>query len=274
MLIGLIISILIGVITATLLYWRVRAMREMHKLNKMQMAAIKKQNEQLTHANNDLKQFAYVVGHDLKEPLRMIKSFSKVLAQHYSDKLDDDGIAAINFLDEGAERIESMLGDLLHYARVGIREDSEHIEWISLNDVLDTVKHNLAQRINENNARINYSGLPMMYTSRSQMVQLFQNLIANAIKFRSEDEPLIEIEAKILEQGYEFSVSDNGIGIPEEHAERIFKIFQRLHSRDKYEGTGIGLAICQKIVQRHNGSIWVESEVGQGTTFYFTLLHQ
>ena len=231
---------------------------------------ISKQNNQLVQANEELQQFAYVVSHDLKEPLRMIGSYSQLLLQKMSQNLDENSQKYSGFVSEGVSRMNNLLDALLQYSTIG--KDEEEQEIIDMNDIVDDVIFNLKLLIRETNAQVEFSGLPSMRVLPSRMVHLFQNLIGNAIKFRNgETPPHIKIEAIESSSNVVFSVSDNGIGIESEHIERIFVIFQRLHTRKQYEGTGIGLAICQKIVQGMGGRIWVQSKVGHGSIFQFSI---
>jgi PAS domain S-box-containing protein len=231
--------------------------------------ALKEKTEELARSNKDLEQFAYVASHDLQEPLRMVTSYVQLLARRYQGKLDSDADEFIGFASDGAIRMRKLINDLLTYSRVGTQgkdlspTDSEAILAQSVND--------LKVAIEENGALVTHAPLPMVMADRPQLGQLFQNLIGNAIKFRGNEPPHVHISANRNGNGWTFSVRDNGIGIAAEYSERIFIIFQRLHNRQEYAGTGIGLAICKKIVERHGGHIWVESDVGKGATFYFTL---
>lgn len=241
---------------------------------------------ELERSNIELEQFAYVASHDLQEPLRMVASYVQLLEKRYKDKLDAQANEFINYAVEGVNRMQRLIFDLLSYSRVGTRPLG--FKFVSCEDVLKQTINNLREAVNENKAEIIYDNLPIVMADEVQLGQLFQNLIGNAIKFRREDEtPCIHIEAKnrkskrIPNEGestdsgelteWVFSVKDNGIGISHDHFKRIFIVFQRLHTRSKYPGTGIGLAICKKIVERHGGEIWVESELGKGTVFYFTI---
>ncbi|MDQ3071891.1 MAG: ATP-binding protein [Bacteroidota bacterium] len=226
-------------------------------------------NKELGRSNQDLEQFAYVASHDLKEPLRMVSSYAQLLSRLYGSKLDSDAVEFIKYITEGAHRMQSLINDLLNYSRIG-RIDAE-IKDVDLNTILDIVKTNLGEKIAAADVIIKYSKLPVINGIESQLLQLFQNLIENAIKFRSEAQPEILINAERKAGHWLFSVKDNGIGIPDQHIERVFVIFQRLHERNKYPGTGMGLAICKKIVELHGGKIWIDSEEGKGTTFFFTL---
>ncbi len=226
----------------------------------------------LARSNAELEQFAYVASHDLREPLRMITSFVQLLQRHCQDKLDADSIRYIEFAVDGARRMEQLINDLLQYARVGTH--GKEFTAVDSNHVVQMALQNLDIAIRENQATVTVAGaLPSVQGDDVQLTQLFQNLIANGIKFRRADEPpRIEIGAARNGHDCVFSVRDNGIGIEPKFFERIFVIFQRLHARDKYPGTGIGLAVCKKIVECHGGRIWVESTPGQGAAFYFTLL--
>jgi PAS domain S-box-containing protein len=231
---------------------------------------VKLRTEELAKSNADLKQFAYVASHDLREPLRMITNFLQLLERRYKDKLDDDAREFINFAVDGAKRLDSMIIDLLEYSRIANKDVM--FREVDLDKVLDKIKLNLNIAINENHAQITHDSLPTtLRADENQMVLLFQNLIGNAIKYRSETEPQIHVSCKKQRNFFQFSVRDNGIGIEPKHLERIFTIFQRLHTHQEYEGSGIGLSIAQRIVHQHGGEIWAESELGDGSTFYFTL---
>ena len=234
-----------------------------------QVTELKKALTDLERSNQELEQFAYVASHDLQEPLRMVASYTQLLEKRYKDQLDQDAKDFIGFAADGANRMQRLINDLLAYSRVGTRGKS--LEPTDCHTMLGQAIANLSMVIEENHAVVTSDELPTVMADASQMVQLFQNLIGNAIKFRGEESPRIHVSA--LEKGNEwvFSVKDNGIGIEAQFSERIFIAFQRLHSREKYPGTGIGLAICKKIVDRHGGKIWVESELGKGSTFYFSI---
>ena len=230
---------------------------------------LRKTNQQLLRSNEELEQFAYLASHDLREPLRMVTSFTQLLAQRYSGKLDADADQIIGFAVDGSIRMEELIHDLLEYSRVGKQDKSFAI--VDCESVLDLCAHNLQLLIQETNTTITRMALPTVIGKQGQLIQLFQNLIENAIVYRSQKSPKIEIAVKALAEQWLFSVKDNGIGIAPQYQERIFQIFQRLHTRQEYPGTGIGLAICHKIIERHGGKIWVESAAGEGATFYFTL---
>lgn len=224
--------------------------------------------EELARSNAELENFAYIASHDLQEPLRMVASFAELLGQRYRDQLDDKAREFIGYIDEGTQRMKLLIDDLLTYSRLGRKK-----EWrpTDLNTVLDRALFNLALLIEETGAEITRNPLPTVHTDPVQMLQVFQNLIGNALKFRAQSRPQVQIGAQEDENEWVFSVRDQGIGIAPEYAERIFLMFQRLHSRSQYPGTGIGLALCKKIVENHKGRIWVESQEGQGATFYFTI---
>ena len=224
---------------------------------------------ELTHLNEELEQFAYISSHDLQEPLRMITSYLQLLQRKYQGNLDDKADKYINFAIDGAARMQNLIIDLLEYSRVGTVD--EEPESIDCEFILDKVLSNIKAVIKENNATISHDPLPEVMADSTQLVQVFQNLILNGIKFHGEETPKIHIAAEKKASEWVFSVQDNGIGIDPQYSERIFEIFKRLNSRERYPGTGIGLAICKKIIERHGGRIWVESELGKGSTFYFTL---
>lgn len=237
---------------------RKNAEKELYKINK-----------KLERSNAELEQFAYVASHDLREPLRMITTFLELLEKKYKGQLDADAIEYIKYAVDGAKHLNSMINDLLNYARIAHKE----IEFTKIDTeiVLQQTLINLKSMIDDNNAVITYDKLPKISCNEHLLLELFQNLIGNSIKYKSAEPPRIHVSAIEDKNKIIFTIRDNGIGMSAKHLERIFVIFQRLHTREEYEGTGIGLAIAQKIVQQHGGEIWAESEPGKGTTFYFTI---
>ena len=231
--------------------------------------ALAQRAAELARSNAELEQFAYVASHDLQEPLRMVASFTQLLAKRYQDKLDADGREFIAYAVDGATRMQKLIADLLSYSRVGTR--GKPFQPANCDAILERVLVGLKLAINESGAIVRHDPLPTLMGDDIQLEQLFQNLLANAIKFRSETPPVVHLSAEHAGNEWKFSVRDNGIGIAPEYAERIFMIFQRLHTKAEYPGSGIGLAICKKIVERHSGRIWVNSEPESGTTFFFTI---
>jgi signal transduction histidine kinase len=223
----------------------------------------------LARSNSELQQFAYVASHDLQEPLRMVASFTQLLAKRYKDKLDDDAREFIDFAVDGATRMQTLITDLLMYSRVGTQ--GKPLERTECDAVLDRVLSNLKLTVQENGAEILREPLPAIFCDPIQLGQLFQNLIVNSIKFRGRQPPKIHIFGERHGDDWQIAVRDNGIGIDPQQGERIFVIFQRLHTKTEYPGTGIGLAICKKIAERHGGRIWVEPSPGGGSTFRFTV---
>jgi PAS domain S-box-containing protein len=225
--------------------------------------------EDLKRSNEELEQFAYVASHDLQEPLRAVTSYTQLLAQRYQGNLDAKADKYINYIVDGATRMQQLINDLLAYSRLETR--AQEFEIAGCNAAVQQSLCNLQIAIAEKKAVITCESMPTVMADEFQLVQLFQNLIGNSIKFCGPDVPRIQIAAIIQDDEWLFSVRDNGIGIDPEYADRIFIIFGRLHSRREYSGTGIGLAICKRIVERHGGRIWVESQLGEGATFYFTI---
>ena len=225
--------------------------------------------DELKRSNEDLKQFASAASHDLQEPLRGIESFISLIEKRYKGKLDEKADEYIDYVVHDVNRMQMLIKDLLEYSRVSVRE--KVFSPVNCTVVLEQALINLRSAIEESGAEVTYDSLPTVLGDASQLTRLFQNLIGNAIKFRSQEPLTIHISARREEAEWIFSVRDTGIGIDQTQVERIFVIFQRLHSRQSYPGTGIGLAICKRIVEQHGGRIWVESELQKGSTFYFTL---
>jgi PAS domain S-box-containing protein len=238
------------------------------------------QAQELARSNKELEQFAYVASHDLQEPLRMITSYVQLLARRYQGQLSAEADEFISFAVDGATRMQQLINDLLGYSRVGSR--GGELAAVACETVLAEALTNLGAAIQTNRATVTHDSLPVVMADHSQLVQLFQNLIGNAIKFHSQSPPCVHVSAQAVEKPnctgqlpnrgtWRLAIKDNGIGIEPQFADRIFVVFQRLHTSADYPGTGIGLAVCKKIVERHGGRIWVESEPGKGATFFFTL---
>ena len=230
---------------------------------------LRRQAEELARSNKELEQFAYIASHDLQEPLRIVSGYCQLLKRRYSGKLDADADKFINYALEGAVRLQELITDLLAYSRVSTK--AKPFAAVKLSEVAEQAVANLQMAINDRGAELFIDSLPEVMGDSHQLLQLFQNLIGNAVKFCSETNPKVWVKAARDKNFWTVTVKDNGIGIDPKHFEKIFTIFQRLHSREKYDGTGIGLAICKKVVQRHGGSIHVESEPGRGAEFIFTL---
>lgn len=249
---------------------------ELEKSNKLLKKEIREHQlteAKLAESNRELEQFAYVASHDLQEPLRMVSSYLSLLLRRNQDSLDQDSKEFIGFAVDGAKRMQVMIQDLLMYSRV--KTQAKPFESCSCNDLIERVLHNLKISIEECGAKVTHGDLPVVQVDVGQFERLLLNLVGNAIKYRDKDTvPEVHISAELKDGNWIFCISDNGIGIDPKHQDRIFGIFQRLHGRNEYSGTGIGLAICKRIVERHNGKIWVESEEGQGARFYFTIPEQ
>jgi signal transduction histidine kinase len=248
-----------------------RALQEQEALRLRRKAEedLARKAEELARSNADLEQFAYIASHDLQEPLRMVAAYTKLIAERYRGRLDENGDKFIAYACEGALRMQTLIQDLLQFSRVG--RAGAKIVSIDCEAAMAEVLLTLGPALRESGAIVTYTSLPVVRMEASQMTQVFQNLIANAIKFHGEPPPTISIRAEKAGAEWLFSVSDNGIGIPPESAETVFVVFHRLHTRSEYSGNGIGLAICKKIIERNGGKIWVEPHVGEGTTFKFTL---
>lgn len=246
-----------------------RALEAQNVRLRHEIAARETTQEALRRSNAELEQLAYVASHDMQEPLRMIASYLQLIVQRYPDKLDDDGREFIGYAVDGAKRMQALIDDLLAYSRVGTK--ARPLEPVESEAVLDTALRHLRVAIEESGARIDRGPLPRVVGDASQLVQLFQNLVGNAIKFRGREPPVVSISCEERDDAWCFEVRDNGIGIEAAYFERIFVLFQRLHGRREYPGTGIGLALCKRIVERHGGDIGVESRPGAGSVFRFTL---
>jgi PAS domain S-box-containing protein len=236
---------------------------------KLAAAELARSHAELERSNEELQRFAYVASHDLQEPLRMVAGYTQLLARRYEDQLDAEAHSFIDYAVDGVKRMKQLIHDLLAYSRVGSQGRS--FEPVELVEAVEWALANLEAAVEEAGAKIEYGDLPKVDGDRPQLGQLFQNLIGNALKFGDGQVPRIRIHARTTEEGWSIGVEDNGIGIEPRHREKIFEIFQRLQRREQVEGTGIGLAICSRIVERHGGRIWVESEPGEGSTFWFTL---
>jgi PAS domain S-box-containing protein len=232
----------------------------------------KEKEDELRRANDDLQQFAYSASHDLQEPIRNVAVYSEIVAKRYHNILDADGQQFLGFLTEGGRRLGMLINDLLAYTRAGMVESD--MPTVDSSAVLRHTLASLAEAIRETDARVTYDPLPEVQMSEAHLQQVFQNIIGNALKYRAGDAPLIHVSAVRQGPAWRFSVKDNGIGIESQYKEKIFGVFKRLHRDQKYSGTGIGLAICQRVVERYGGRIWVESAQGKGSTFFFTILER
>ena len=250
-------------------WWGVNSLHRMDTQRRQAERELQETAAKLARSNADLEQFAYVASHDLKEPLRAISGSVQILQERYRARLDAGAEEVIKHTVDGATRMQTLIDDLLKYSRLATREAP--LERSDCSEIVQEVIANLESLIEESKAVVTYGPLPVVTGDRIQLLQVFQNLISNGIKYRSQRTPKIHINAEERSNEWVFSVSDNGIGIAPQYADRIFRIFQRLHTRREYPGTGIGLAICKKIVERHGGRIWVESELEEGSMFYFTL---
>jgi signal transduction histidine kinase len=248
---------------------RERAQGALRHLNETLERRVSAQTADLKRSNDELAQFAYIASHDLQEPLRSIKGFLDLVIKRQKDRLDEDGKQCIEFARDGAERMRTLIGALLSYSRISTQ--AKTLAPCDTRAVIERVMGDLSFAIQDCGARVIWGALPVVSGDNQQLGQVFQNLVSNALKFRGAAPPVIRISAKRDGAFWQFSVADNGIGIEPRFAEQIFEVFHRLHSREEYAGSGIGLAICRKIVRRHGGKIWVESSLGRGATFHFTL---
>ena len=233
-----------------------------------QQVSLNRTNEELTRSNADLEQFAYVASHDLKAPLNMIAGYSQLLADRYDGEFDSEADKYMTYTIEGSIRMGALIDDLLEYSRVG--KTGEELKQTDCGAVVNVALENLRGAIEESDAVVSCDPMPTVLAD-SQIGQVFQNIVGNSIKYRNESPPKVHIGAERKKGEWLFGVKDNGIGIDAENSDRIFVPFQRLHADERIAGTGIGMAICKKIVERHGGRIWVESELGEGSTFYFTI---
>lgn len=225
---------------------------------------------ELATSNSELEQFAYIASHDLQEPLRMVTGFLGQIEKKYAPSLDEKGREYIHFAVDGAVRMRHMIMDLLQYSRLG-KKDFNY-ETFDVTELVDQIASLNKTLLDENQAVLRYGSLPVISAGKTLIMQVFQNLILNAVKYRKPDvAPIIELNALERDGRWEFSVADNGIGIKEDQIEHVFTLFQRLHSREQYSGSGIGLAICKKIVENHGGRVWASSDEGRGSTFYFSI---
>jgi len=248
---------------------RVSELEQAEEERKRAEEALQRTMAELERSNAELEQFAYIISHDLQEPLRMVASYTQLLEKRYKGKLDADADEFIAYAVDGARRMHNMIQSLLSYSRVGTR--GKPFEPTECESVFEQALANLKLTIDESGAGVTHDPLPRVTADETQLIQLFQNLLGNAIKFRGEEQPRIHVSAKEDSNDCLFSLSDNGIGINPEYFDRIFVIFQRLHGREEYPGTGIGLSVCKRIVERHGGRIWVESQPGEGSTFHFAI---
>jgi PAS domain S-box-containing protein len=232
-------------------------------------AELRRKAEELARSNRELEQFAYVASHDLQEPLRMVASYTQLLSRRYAGTLDAQADKYIEYAVDGARRMQALINDLLALSRVGTQ--GKPFAPTDVNAVLARVLRTGDALVRESGAVVTSGTLPTVHADAGQLEQVLQNLIFNALKFRGDEPPRVHVSAAREDGAWHFSVRDNGIGLDMEFADRIFVIFQRLHGRDQYGGTGIGLAICRKIIERHGGRIWVESAPGAGATFHFTI---
>lgn len=231
--------------------------------------ALERTTAELTRSNAELDQFASVASHDLQAPLRMVASSTQLLARDYKDKLDAEANEYIAFAVEGAKRMQVLINELLNYSRLNTKR--KPFELVDCGQIYAATVANLKVEIEESGAVLTSGCLPTVKGDSVLLLQVFQNLVANAIKFQREKRPQVHVWAEEKNGAWQFGVRDNGIGISPKYFDRLFVIFQRLHRREEYSGTGIGLAVCKKIVEKHGGRIWVESELGKGSTFYFTI---
>lgn len=248
---------------------RIQMEESLRRANEELDLKVKERTSALARSNNELQQFAYVASHDLQEPLRMVTAYLSLLEKKYGDKFDGQAREYMDFAIEGGTRARELVKDLLQLSQ--LESQAKPMSTTDMNSVMDVVTRNLAVQMNEEKAMVAWDQLPKIFADEAQMTALLQNLISNSIKFHGKKEPRIQVSCGDQGNQWIFAVKDNGIGIDPQFKEKIFVIFQRLHSHGEYAGTGIGLAIAKKIVERHDGRIWFDSVVGEGTTFYFTI---
>ncbi len=251
---------------AALLSWSVARAR---KISRRLERRAREHSLALQRSNEEFEQFASVIAHDLQEPLRMVTSYTKLLAERYRGQLDQAADEYIHYAVDGCANMRKLLDDLVVYARSGRRR--KPLELVDANAIVQRALDVLRPTIEQQHASVTVETLPHVWADANQLVDVFQHLVGNALKYRSTAPPQVHVSSRQGEEVWVFSVTDNGLGLDMEEAERIFEVFQRLHPRDSYPGTGVGLAICRRIVARHGGTIWVVSTPGQGTTFFFTL---
>jgi light-regulated signal transduction histidine kinase (bacteriophytochrome) len=246
-----------------------RLEKENREVNNSLERKVRQRTSEMESKNKELEQFAYVASHDLQEPLRTISGFVELLQKEYREKLNGNGDIYLNYLSQASDRMKTLIKDLLDYSRIGREKAAMPVD---CDELLEELIADLGKSIRESEAQIHFTELPVLYAYPTELKLLFQNLIANAIKFRHPNrKPVVAIAAQAEGNSWKFLVKDNGIGIEKQNLERIFIIFQRLHTRAQYDGSGIGLAHCKKIAELHGGNIWAESEPGAGTSFYFTI---
>lgn len=238
-------------------------------VHKNTIIELERKSQALTRSNEELEHFAYIASHDLQEPLRKVASFTEMFGRKYRGQLDDKADQYLYYIVDGARRMQLLINDLLEYSRVDTRETD--FQPVDCGEITAHVLSVLSNLITDSNATVNVSEMPVVQGNASQLTQIFQNLICNAIKFRGQDPPVVEISAQLIDGHYKISVTDNGIGFDEKYREHIFVIFKRLHQKDQYAGSGIGLSICKKIVERHGGTIAAESDGKNGARFWFTI---
>ncbi|MEO1514996.1 MAG: tetratricopeptide repeat protein [Bacteroidota bacterium] len=268
------LSVIAGIVLAVLLFiallrYRNRHIREMNEMLRTKNEQIIRQNEQLTASNKDLRQYAYIISHDLKEPLRNISSFTTLLKRRLPTYRDPSIDEFMGFITKGVQQMNTLLTDLIEYSR--INRSLEKIQYISTEEVVQEVVESLTYKIKEVDAKVAYKALPEIYFNKTHFTQVIQNLVSNALKFRGERKPEIVISCEQRPTEHIFQVKDNGIGIEAEYFDKIFVVFQRLHNRGQYKGSGIGLSTCKKIIGEYGGKIWVESQPGEGTSFFFSI---